>query len=196
MALGLLVKHAALWQSARHHLGELVPGSCVNDWPATCSYYASTGGRNLLLWQWRHEVSWMNCHTCAGWGAGAGAGGLLHIVTHLSGRLNENFSGLFVQCDTRGCACTSTLWAIKPFNGLNAVHKTPHCVWIYSLNCNTRRKSGEAERARMRKHVHVVCTRGGYDSVPAQGIRAYKLFTFALCIQQRIAHCHLDFLVY
>lgn len=125
-----------------------------------------------------------------------GGVGQIHIVTYLSERLSKKFSGLSVQCGTRGCVCTSTLWAIKPFNGLNAVHKTSHSVWIYSLNCNTRRKSGEAERVHMRKHVHAVHTRGGYDSVRAQGIRAYKLFTFALCIQQRIAHCHPDFLVY
>lgn len=122
--------------------------------------------------------------------SGAWSGGLFHIVTYLSGRLNKNFSGLFVQCDTRGCVCTSTLWAIKPFNGLNAVHKTPHCVWIYSLNCNTRRKGGEEERARMRKHVHTVCTRGGCDSVRAEGIRAYKLFTF--CTMYSAAHCSLS----
>lgn len=122
MAIGLLVKHAALWQSARNPLG-------TTSSKVPCQWL----GCHFLLLQINTRQGPLagTTKTCSE------LNGLLHTVTYLLERLNKIFSGLFVHCGTRGSAYTLTPWAIKPFNGLNAVHKTSHCVWIYSLNCNT-----------------------------------------------------------
>lgn len=121
----------AYWLSKQHfgrlpgtHLGELVPRSCVNDWAATSSYYTSTGGRKPLavtIQAWcelnglsrkrqkkRHWKAFTHC-----W------------IFFLEGEAKQNFLRIICVARHSRLRRTSTLWAIKPFNGLNAVHKTP-----------------------------------------------------------------------
>lgn len=119
----------AFWLIKQHfgrlpgtHLGELVPRSCVNDWAATSSYYTSTGGRNLLLWQYRHDVSWMDFHGSA---KKKDIEKHLHIVDFVFFWGGDKFRRIICVARHSRLCRTSTLWAIKPFNGLNAVHKTP-----------------------------------------------------------------------